>query len=179
MLMEQGNHDGVLVKIECGEAQTGTPFIALVCYLPSEDTHRTVYNYVTPKTEDRVIEDFERLGLDLAVAMMRCERAAGDRGDGLPIYELPEGEQVDVTLNCLHDEYKGEVREKWQLRMGGGPSSATAVKMDRLQSLRDKWQAKHGTTPKKTNRAAAREAMDRPVTDDEVPGGVTDEECPF
>jgi len=88
--------------------------------IPCQGYERTVFRYITEKTVDYLIEDLQRLGIELPHASWRY---------------LDPDQQGFVDLSgkecefyCEHEEYEGKPKEKWGLSRGGG--QLTIEKMD-------------------------------------------------
>lgn len=76
--------------------------------LPCTQYERTIYRYITTGTKDFVIEDLEYLGYDKP-----SFRYLDPNVDGSHDFSNRE-----IKVRCDHEEYQGEVKERWALDRG-------------------------------------------------------------
>ncbi len=133
-MYEQGQYHCEVTSQGFSESQSGTPFFFLKVepdsYIeaggevrPVHDVaERTVYMYLTDKTNDRVIGQLRELGFD-----------------GSSFRELEPGGGYSfvgdtIILRCEHDVYENKRREKWDIPFSGGAEQTEGVarRLDRL-----------------------------------------------
>ena len=169
---KEGRYRAEVVNQGLGKSKTGTPHFALRVKMLSQlvngeefdvrDYERTIYVYLNDKTVKYTIEKLERLGFD---GSSFRQLDPSDPNACSFVGKLLE-------LDCRHEEYNGEMSEKWDLAYAGSgelnltPLEPTEVrKLDALfgKSLSN---GKPATKPKP---ATAPVAEAGPITDDDIP----------
>lgn len=66
-------------------------------------------------------------------------KALGFEGDFGTMEFGSEVHDQGIALNCAHDEYEGETKEKWDIADWGGGAGAERAPEDKLRRLNAKW----------------------------------------
>lgn len=150
-----GNSQIILSFRISGRVDPSNPMSILDC----EEGDRSIFQVITDKTIDFVVEDL---------------RSAGFKGESFGQISLNHpnccdmrGEEIEVT--CSHEEYQGRMVEKWRLyRESSGPR---VEEMDRseFRELDAMFGAKLKASPPKKE----------PPKTDEQPVGGRDQDLPF
>lgn len=136
-MIEAGSHTGRLVSHAITES-TGDdpkPVFEFEFELPSGDT-RTVYLYLSDKAWSYSVAKLQTLGFN------------GDWDE--PAFSKTE----DVPLFCKHEEYDGQLREKWDIGRAGPYGKPASEKLKNM--LASKWRAEVGPAPAPTTKAPAK-----------------------
>lgn len=133
-LRPEGNYTGALKEAKLGEADTGTPVMALRFDVEGRPAY--VNLYMTDRTMGRDQSGDPRIsqrGLDLL----------GWNGDDPPTF----GKDTSaVPLYMKHGQKDdGSPREEWNISKGGGLAEIKPLPKDKLQRLQADWRAMGGT----------------------------------
>jgi len=135
-MIEPGVYTGVFRDIEIGKSpNTGTPCVATIWYIEEEDIERTVYTYINKNTMKTSFKKLDSIGFN---------------GD----FNNPAVSVESVELRCVHSEYDGKEREKWDFAAWGG---AAVEKTDNktIRELNAMWKKEVGSSPKPKAKAKA------------------------
>ena len=106
-----------------GEVNSADPDGALLTCAAGD---RTVFLYLTEKTVERSIEELRSLGFDKDSFRYLLPEVAG--------YVNLAG--TEVALQCRHDTYQGDTKEKWSLAFqGGGPPNIKPLNQAGVRQL--------------------------------------------
>lgn len=157
---------------EFGENDKGTPVLALKfvvlaeyragqpCdFQPGDQKERTLRRYLTDKTVNYFIDDLQRLGANITSFKMLDPSLAG--------HHSFVGKKFDLW--CGHEEYNGDIREKWQIPMGDG-TPMKKVDPAKLRALDNQFGAAlKGAFAGKAPAPMAQESGGSIATDDDIP----------
>lgn len=117
----EGLHEVEFTGQQFGENDKGTPTLSLeflvlaeykgkqACdFALGEQKKRTMYRYLTDKTVNFFVDDLKQLGANIT-SFKQLDPAS-------PGHHSFVG--MKFNLWCRHEEYNGDVREKWQIPMG-------------------------------------------------------------
>jgi len=129
-MIEPGTYTGLFRGIEVGKSpNTGTPCVATTWMIEEEDTERTVYTYINKNTMKTSFKKLDTIGFN---------------GD----FENPVVEIEQTQLRCIHSEYDGKEREKWDFASWGGAGVESADKKS-IRDLNAQWKREMGAPDKK------------------------------
>jgi hypothetical protein len=164
-MYEQGAYDATVMSQGFGKSEKrGTPYFwlevepfALIDKYTGEKKEvgrqpRTIYVYITEKTIEFVAENLAAIGYN-----------GSSFSDLDPVNEGHHSfVGQEIRAYCKHEEYDGDMREKWQISGGGGPSHEPLGKS--AQMAIDKLFGKHAKAnrPSKKNGKAAESAVVNP-----------------
>lgn len=127
-----GTYLGEVTQWALGKSSAkGTPQFALRFKVLNEITpegpqevtaqyERTTYLYFTDKTIERSLEDLKNLGFDgNSFSMLNDHNFSG----------------VHAEFICQHEEYNGDMREKWGLRGSSSPMEVTPLDAKEIRNL--------------------------------------------
>jgi hypothetical protein len=144
MLAEPGNYFGKPVAYGTEKSSKGTPHVTIqfnITHTSAGESwapvvtpfYRTVRLFLSPAAEPYTMKKLEQLGFN------------GDFGDGMA---FSADTMNGVALQCKHEVYEGEQRERWDLA-GGGPTEIERASTDIIRQLNAKYRAKVApATPK-------------------------------
>tara|TARA_R100000808_G_scaffold2159_1_gene9062 strand:+ start:6310 stop:6810 length:501 start_codon:yes stop_codon:yes gene_type:complete len=142
----------------------GTPCFVLHFYplnmrgVPVDAEDRTCYTYLTSKTVSFTVDNLRALGF------------TGDRVSTLdpshPEAQVFAGQ--DVEMYVTHEEYEGELKERWHISTGSKYESLEKKEMRQLDNL--------FSSAFKQNRAPSKKSAPPPPAESEAPA---DDEIPF
>lgn len=148
-MMSPGRYHARLKEATTGKASTGTPQMALVftvthvqdgnAWAEIEPTERTVYVALTDAAWETSQQKLELLGFQGDFGTPKFREAVYAEG---------------VELDCNEDEYKGKVRERWEL-VGWGTRRMAAAPADLTRQLNARWKAKAAPGTKPNGKPAA------------------------
>ncbi len=181
--MPPGNYSGKLVRMYTDRTpNTGSDYVGLEFELTHEyvgdewvevepGTHRTVSLFLTEASEPYTIDKLEFLGFN-------PQASEYDAKEG--VYKSPTLDNVNadaVALYCKHEEYKGKMQERWDISTltDSSKKENKPVDLDTVKAF----EAKLRQRRENSTRPAGKPKPVAPVTDDEIPQDVSDEECPF
>lgn len=177
---EPGRYWGKIVNQQLGKSSNDNPQIAITFtvigkinpadpegeLLPCGQNHdRTLFRSITPKTVEWACQDLKRLGFT---------------GESFADLDLNSSASCDLRGNeaafsCVHEEYDGTLREKWQVASDGmtvKPLESAEVR--KLDAMFGKYLKKSNGTPKQPTKAPivggpltreARAALDKAKVD--------------
>jgi hypothetical protein len=137
MLQEQGSYFGKPETYGAEINKKGTPQVTIIfrvthiaggdAWKPLASTFiRTVRLYLSPAAESYTMKKLEAMGFN------------GDFGEGMKFSaETMEG----VQLQCKHEEYEGNMQEKWDVSISG-PTEINRASSDIIRQLNAKYKAK-------------------------------------
>ena len=167
-MYQAGQYWGVLQEWGCNKADTGTPFIFLVfeiTHYKSGDSwevetpaNRTIRLFSSSKAWPYTKEKLQNLGFD---------------GDDFPSELYEQG----LRLNCNHETYEGETKERWDIPGGGGGAPENDPQM--ADQLKRKWKAEFGSQPRQRNEEPTTNGQTEPQGAQQTTGAVDDDDIPF
>lgn len=172
---EQGRYRCQITDQAIGEANTGTPQIAIKFRVleteigepVDQQYERTAYLFITENAAARTIEVLKELGFSKGSFKFVDKSVEG--------YHDFTGQEI--TAFCTHDTYNNQVKEKWGIAIGGGPLEVKPMESRKIREL-DSLFGKAltgGARPTQSRTAAAvadhydEGPPNLPTTDDDVP----------
>ena len=129
----QGSYSGRVLRTELGASSKGTPQFTVTCQIleahdqfgsaPVDQSYeRTVYLYLTenPKSIEITAKQLKVLGF---------------KSSKVSALKDADFTDVDIPLYCKHEEYEGEMRERWSINTPREHREAKPVDPSELRKL--------------------------------------------
>ena len=171
---DKGTYTGRVLRQALGTANSGNIQFTLNCLIVDrlengqsvgviEEKERTIYMVLTEKTVEMVTAQLEHLGYDKPSIKYLDPEIDG-------FHDFTDQE---IELYCKHDEYNGEVREKWNISMPRGQrevQKAEPAALRKLDALFSKGlKANSAKKAPKPSKAAAVASGNGSDTDGDIP----------
>lgn len=133
-MIDAGTYEANLMEAVLAE-KDGKQQVVLEFDIIGQNARRKVYLHLSEAAEEYTFDKLKRLGFNGHFEPDKMQFANGD----------------GATLSCKHEEWKGEMKEKWDVG-GGMPSPAS---MDKIKAFGARYRAVTGTAPAKPAGAPA------------------------
>lgn len=143
-MQQEGTYSGTLRRGVLSKAKSGSPQFALVFditqfYNGTDWTgvsamERTLYLSMSGKAKEFTKKKLASLGFDVS-GPPKIEKDGDEQ-----VLVLPEGiGDEQVSLQCKHEDYQGEMKERWELASWGGGNTGEAASDEDVLKLAAIW----------------------------------------
>lgn len=160
-MLNENNYQGVCVKVEAGKSSKGTPMIDIIFEITMEAVGNNWVGVGVELGQHGIPKRHLRIYLSDAARPMSAKKLAslGFNGD----YNNPAITADAVQLVCYHEEYHGEMIEKWELANWGGGQELQALTTAEAAELKRWYQGEQNGT------ATQNEPTEAAPPDDDIP----------